>query len=319
MAARPPAANRPECRHRRSPGGTGGAARARGGRSIRQLAASAVAAARRRGCPAAGRAAVPAAVAVLAFRRHRRPAGRGLVQRAWSRAAGLRAGADRRGVGQPGLPRGLCTDPAGAAGRAAGDLSPLAIPPRGRDRRPETMLPTSPRRCWSGPPRTSTCSCARWPGIGGRRCRSRGCWRSARDKPGGASTASHSWARSATPPRCWTAWRATGGCRTRSVVATPDLPGQSLAVLVEQAERHGIGIRRAPRPTSLDATAMRSSAQAGTAADGDRGPAEPPAGAARPRGHGAADPGTAGHRHRRRRHHRQRTGAAGCRARARNG
>ncbi|MGC1411958.1 MAG: nucleoside-diphosphate sugar epimerase/dehydratase [Acetobacteraceae bacterium] len=36
------------------------------------------------------------------------------------------------------------------------------------------------------------------------------------------------------------------------VVATPDLPGQSLAILVEQAERHGMRIRRAPRPTSLD-------------------------------------------------------------------
>jgi O-antigen biosynthesis protein WbqV len=37
------------------------------------------------------------------------------------------------------------------------------------------------------------------------------------------------------------------------VVTTPDLAGQSLAVLVEQAEAHGMRIRRAPRPTSLDA------------------------------------------------------------------
>lgn len=36
------------------------------------------------------------------------------------------------------------------------------------------------------------------------------------------------------------------------VVATPDLAGQSLASLIEQAERHGMGIRRAPRPTALD-------------------------------------------------------------------
>ncbi|HET7882419.1 MAG TPA: nucleoside-diphosphate sugar epimerase/dehydratase [Acetobacteraceae bacterium] len=40
------------------------------------------------------------------------------------------------------------------------------------------------------------------------------------------------------------------------VVTTPDLPGQALAVLVEHAERHGISIRRAPRPTALDAAAV---------------------------------------------------------------
>ena len=36
------------------------------------------------------------------------------------------------------------------------------------------------------------------------------------------------------------------------VVTTPDLAGQSLAALVEQAEKHGLRIRRAPRPTALD-------------------------------------------------------------------
>jgi O-antigen biosynthesis protein WbqV len=36
------------------------------------------------------------------------------------------------------------------------------------------------------------------------------------------------------------------------VVVTPDLAGQSLAALVDQAERHGMRIRRAPRPTALD-------------------------------------------------------------------
>ena len=36
------------------------------------------------------------------------------------------------------------------------------------------------------------------------------------------------------------------------VVATPGLDGQSLAPLVEQAERYGMRVRRAPRPTSLD-------------------------------------------------------------------
>jgi FlaA1/EpsC-like NDP-sugar epimerase len=40
------------------------------------------------------------------------------------------------------------------------------------------------------------------------------------------------------------------------VVATPDLSGQSLSVLVEQAERYAMRIRRAPRPTSLDPAAL---------------------------------------------------------------
>ena len=40
------------------------------------------------------------------------------------------------------------------------------------------------------------------------------------------------------------------------VVATPDLAGPSLARLVEQAERHGMRVRRAPRPTSLDPAAF---------------------------------------------------------------
>ena len=36
------------------------------------------------------------------------------------------------------------------------------------------------------------------------------------------------------------------------VVATPDLSGPTLAGLVAQAERYGMPIRRAPRPTALD-------------------------------------------------------------------
>ena len=99
------------------------------------------------------------------------------------------------------------------------------------------------------------------------------------------------------------------------VVATPDLSGQSLAALVAQAERYGIRIRRAPRPTSLDPASRAPRRPARSAPDGDRGPAQPPAGPARSRRHGAADPGPSRHRHRRRRHHRQRTGAPGGRAR----
>ena len=40
------------------------------------------------------------------------------------------------------------------------------------------------------------------------------------------------------------------------VVATPDLAGQSLSALVEQCERHGMRLQRAPRPTSLDPGAL---------------------------------------------------------------
>jgi len=36
------------------------------------------------------------------------------------------------------------------------------------------------------------------------------------------------------------------------VVATPDLAGAPLAALLEQADRHGLMVRRAPRPTALD-------------------------------------------------------------------
>jgi FlaA1/EpsC-like NDP-sugar epimerase len=36
------------------------------------------------------------------------------------------------------------------------------------------------------------------------------------------------------------------------VVATPDLSGAALAAVVEQADRFGLSVRRAPRPTSLD-------------------------------------------------------------------
>ena len=35
------------------------------------------------------------------------------------------------------------------------------------------------------------------------------------------------------------------------IVTTPDLAGQSLALLVEHAERHGMRVQRAPRPTAL--------------------------------------------------------------------
>jgi O-antigen biosynthesis protein WbqV len=43
------------------------------------------------------------------------------------------------------------------------------------------------------------------------------------------------------------------------VVATPDMSGQSLTVLIEQADRYGMRIRRAPRPTALDPTALLDS------------------------------------------------------------
>src|SRR5262249_7303346 len=46
------------------------------------------------------------------------------------------------------------------------------------------------------------------------------------------------------------------------VVVTPDLAGQSLAPLVEQAERHGMRVRRAPRPTALDPAGSADRARA---------------------------------------------------------
>ena len=39
------------------------------------------------------------------------------------------------------------------------------------------------------------------------------------------------------------------------VIATPDLAGAPLAAVVEQADRYGLKLRRAPRPTALDQTA----------------------------------------------------------------
>ena len=48
---------------------------------------------------------------------------------------------------------------------------------------------------------------------------------------------------------------AEGSLPDTLVVATPDLAGETLAVLVAQAERYGLRVRHAPRPTSLDAAA----------------------------------------------------------------
>jgi O-antigen biosynthesis protein WbqV len=48
---------------------------------------------------------------------------------------------------------------------------------------------------------------------------------------------------------------AEGSLPDTLVVATPDLAGETLAVLVAQAERFGLRVRHAPRPTSLDAAA----------------------------------------------------------------
>ena len=108
------------------------------------------------------------------------------------------------------------------------------------------------------------------------------------------------------------------------VLATAHVQGLALERLLDTADRHGIPVRRAPSVTSLDPAARRLAAaggEGGPAAQarprGDRGPARPAAGAARPRGHGAADPGPPRAGHRRRRHHRRRAGAAGRRPSAR--
>jgi O-antigen biosynthesis protein WbqV len=47
---------------------------------------------------------------------------------------------------------------------------------------------------------------------------------------------------------------ATGRLPDFLVVVTPDLAGRALGSLVDQAERHGMQIRRAPRPTALDSS-----------------------------------------------------------------
>ena len=313
MAARPPVRIALNVAIDGGPGGVGGSARARGSRSVRRLAASAVAAGGRCGDAAAGRIAVQAAMAILAICRDRRPARGGLVQRGRRRLAHLRARADRHGIRQPRLPGRVCADAAGAARRASGRLSPLA--PSARRHAPQRLRPRHsigaggrrhrghrpvPARAGLGP---AAAPAGR--GVaGGRRAPDRtahprlpvprldrGCRRGAGTSGGRGQAAGHDGGDHARP--CRPIAHRPGGAGRGAWHAHPPRAATDVAGC-----RRGAGSR----------------ARAGTAPDGDRGPAEPPAGAARPRRHGAADPGAAGHRHRRRRHDRQRTGAAGRRA-----
>ncbi len=71
------------------------------------------------------------------------------------------------------------------------------------------------------------------------------------------------------------------------VVTEPELAGAQLAGLIEAADREGLRVLRAPRPTALDPAG--EAAALDLQAGGDRGPAEPAAGGARPGRHGAAD------------------------------
>ena len=82
--------------------------------------------------------------------------------------------------------------------------------------------------------------------------RSAACCRSATRRPGGASTATRSWARSTTPPPCWPRLRAEDRLPSVLVVTDADLPASALARLMEAADREGLRVRRAPRPTALD-------------------------------------------------------------------
>ena len=73
------------------------------------------------------------------------------------------------------------------------------------------------------------------------------------------------------------------------VVVTAGLPGPDLAALVEQADRFGLVVRRAPHPTALDpAGAADAPDRPSNCARRDRRSVEPRPGAAGPRGDGAA-------------------------------
>ena len=192
-------------------------------------------------------------------------------------------------LAQPRLPRHPRPDPAGPARRPAGATTAGALPPR----RAAAAKSTPPPSCSSAASRTPTCSCARWPSDRRRPFRVEGLLASsnrqtgrriqglpilgslndaaavldqlrAEDRlPGDVVVVTSGTGRR--PPR-----RAGGRRRTASacgsVGAAPDRAGRS---------------RDKPRPVR-------------TAPRRDRGPAQPPAGAARPRWHGAADPGAAG-------------------------
>ena len=199
--------------------------------------------------------------------------------------------------------------------------APRVVYRRWRHRRGGTLpggfAPIYRRRWWSGPPRTSTCSCARWPGIGGSPLQVEGLLAVGARQTGRRIHGCPFLGSIEDAAAVLERLAGEGRLPDTLVVTTPDLAGQSLAVLVEQAEAHGMRIRRAPRPTSLDAAGPPDRAR-----ELELRPMaiedllNRAAGAARPRRHGAADPGAAGHRHRRRRHDRQRAGAPGRRLRA---
>ena len=271
---------------------------------------------RRRGDAAAGGTAVPAALAILAVRRDRRPAGGGMVQRDRRRPARLRDRAERGGLRQSRLSRRVCLDAAGAARRAEGRLSPVAA---SAGRRPA-------RRLRAGYP------------VGARRRRRRGHrplparlgLGPSPDPPGRGFAGGR-----ITPDRTAHPWqplprldrqcgRGAGSPGRRGPAARHAGGGNAGpgGPVARRPGRTGREARHADPPGAAPDRAGsrrdgRPLARAGTAANGDRGPAEPRAGAARPRGDGAADPGPPGHRYRRRRYDRQRTGAPGRRPRSR--
>ena len=213
------------------------------------------------GDAAAGRTAVPAAVAILALCRHRRPA------RAWPGPARL---------APPCWPSSLALTGA-ASGNPAFPVvyaltllvllgAPRVVYRRWRHRRggaaAGAMRPTSRRRCWSAPAedidlflralawdRRQALQVEGLLAVGSRQT-----GRRIHGYPflGSIEDAAAVLERLA----------GEGRLPDTLVVATPDLPGQSLAVLVEQAERHGMRIRRAPRPTVARSRRRRRTARA---------------------------------------------------------
>ncbi len=107
------------------------------------------------------------------------------------------------------------------------------------------------RCCWWAPGRARTASCAPWPGSGGPGCAWPGCWRSAATRPAGGCRGMPSWAACPNCGACWTGWRGRDRLPDALVVTEPRLAGSRMAYLLEEAQRQGIPVRQAPRPTEL--------------------------------------------------------------------
>ena len=272
----------------------------------RACLASAVDDAARRAMPSARRPPVPPVAAILAVCRHRGSADRRrqcsfLGATLFTAATAI----DQAGPATPAFPvhprPDVAAVPRGAAGSSTAGAAAVRTASRAQLDAASILL--------VGRSRTPICSFARWPRIAGRPFGWRVCSASSDrpDRPAHpgpphprfAGRRSSRARRSCRPktacPACW--------CSSH-----PILPGAGLARVVAEADRFGLRVRQAPRPTALD---RPDSPVRWNLARGDRGPAQSPPGAAGPRWHGAADPRPPRHRDRRGRHDRQRACAPG--------